>query len=178
MGLGGTAPPPERSPVSFTRNEPLQGTERSSRRGQLGLQKWSGTGSVSRTARERNGRHRVHPVFYLLRSTSAGPWRWRSGLKRGPGGGANFSHEPRWQKRAQRGARRDQMEGPTGTGDPCTLGDDPPLGCTCDPHGASGSPTGRPWGTREQKRAPAWAQFASQRGPGASMTEEEDDNEE
>ena len=44
--------------------------------GWLGVQKWSG--SVPGTAQERHARHRVDPVIYLLRSTSAGPGPMRT----------------------------------------------------------------------------------------------------
>ena len=64
--------------------------ETSSRRSRLGLQKWSV--SVLGTASERNCRHRVDPVIYLLKCTSASPVTKRSAPKRGLESGADFGY--------------------------------------------------------------------------------------
>ena len=114
--------------------------KKGSRRGRLGLQKWSG--SVRGTVRERIGRHRVHPHIYMLSSTSGGPLWTRSAPQRGSGA-VPIPHTNRGDKRegggGQKGpemsARRDR-----------TLVDTPPwvhlwpLRSLMDP---SGRPSGR-----------------------------------
>ena len=122
--------------VSASLFDLLQGRDRVSCWVRLGLQKCSG--SIPGTAKGRNGRHRVDPVNYLLRSTSGSSWVTRSAPQRGSRISANFKPEPRGQKGISR-SPRGSFEG---GGTPPTLGSHPPLWPLLRTRGA-------PWGREE-----------------------------